>query len=80
MQMTLANEHLNELVAMPGFPGFSIRRTDLHQACIEAGDSAADADRAAFGYARRSDAPEMANARAFYVHTANGGAPTSFAA
>lgn len=75
-----ADTFLNELVAMPGFPAVSIRRADLFAACVEAGDSRTDADRAAFGYARRSDAPEAPNARALYVHMANGGSPAAFMA
>ena len=77
---TLAEAFANELVAMPGFRGASIRRADLFAAYVEAGESKTEADRAAFAYARRSDEPEAPNARALLVNMLNGGRSAAFVA
>lgn len=72
--------YLAELIVMPGFPAMSIMRADCHAAFIEAGHDATDADRYAFGWARRSDLPAEPHAKAMLVHTLNGNSPATFSA
>ena len=78
--MTKAPAYIAEVIEMPGFPAMSITRADCHAAFIEAGATPADADRYAFGWARRSDISAEPHAKALLVHTLNGNSPATFAA